>query len=407
MEISPIWIFHHYLTQHYSVSIETMSKATYDYIIIGAGASGLLLADALGKDSFFSEKSILLLDKDLNKPNDRTWCFWEKEEGEFDAILHKTWNHILVADDTYSKRMSIDPYTYKMIRAVDFYKAYRTKINWHANITFMEGNVAHIEERDDQVIVDTDSHSFIGKKVFNSIFNYKPLLQQKKYPVLQQHFIGWFIKSDKPVFDSQQATFMDFSIPQKGNTRFMYVLPFSETEALVEYTLFSKNLLPAHEYEEAIKDYLKDDLNCQQYEILEREKGNIPMSCYDFNIHNSKNLMHIGVAGGWAKPSSGYTFMRTHQKTGALIPFLKKDKPLNTFFKKDRFWFYDLLLLDILHRNNNKGRLIFGRLFKQRKAQNIFKFLDEKTSLWEDLKIIAACPKKEFIQAFVRRIFLI
>ena len=407
MEISPIWIFHHYLTQHYSVSIETMSKATYDYIIIGAGASGLLLADALGKDSFFSEKSILLLDKNLNKPNDRTWCFWEKGKGEFDTILHKTWNHILVADDTYSNRMSIDPYTYKMIRALDFYKAYRTKINGYANITFLEANVVHIEERDDQVIVDTDSLSFIGKKVFKSIFNYKPLLQQNKYPVLQQHFIGWFIKSDKPVFDSQQATFMDFSIPQKGNTRFMYVLPFSETEALVEYTLFSKNLLPAHEYEKAIKDYLKDDLNCQQYEILEREKGNIPMSCYDFNIHNSKNLMHIGVAGGWAKPSSGYTFMRTHQKTKKLIPFIKENRPLNTFFKKDRFWFYDLLLLDILFKDNNKGRLIFGQLFNNRTPQKIFAFLDEKSTIWQDLSIILACPKKEFIQAFVRRIFLI
>ncbi|MCK0132917.1 lycopene cyclase family protein [Arenibacter sp. S6351L] len=379
--------------------------ATYDYIIIGAGASGLLLADALGKDNFFAQKSILLLEKNWNKQNDRTWCFWEIGQGNFDAILHKIWDHIFVGDNEYSKHTPIAPYKYKMLRAKDFYHTYRNKINHHPNITFLEGNVVHIEERDNQVIVTTDSHSFIGKKVFNSIFDYKPLLQQKKYPVLQQHFIGWFIKSDKPVFDSQQATFMDFSIPQKGNTRFMYVLPFSETEALVEYTLFSKNVLPDQEYEEAIKSYLKDDLNCKEYEIIEKEKGSIPMSCYDFNIHNSKNILHIGIAGGWAKPSSGYTFIRTHQKTGALIPFLKKDKPLNTFFKKDRFWFYDLLLLDILHRNNNKGRLIFGQLFKQRKAQNIFKFLDEKTSLWEDLKIIAACPKKEFIQALIRRVF--
>ncbi|MEQ8219391.1 MAG: lycopene cyclase family protein [Arenibacter sp.] len=389
------------------MSIESMSMATYDYIIIGAGASGLLLANALGKDSFFSEKSILLLDKDLDKPNDRTWCFWEKGKGEFDTILHKTWDHIFVADDTYSKHMPIDPYKYKMIRAEDFYQSYRTKINRHDNITFLEGNVVRIEERDNEIIVATDSHTYIGKKVFNSIFDYKPLLQQKKYPVLQQHFIGWFIKCDKPVFDSQQATFMDFSIPQNGNTRFMYVLPLSDTEALVEYTLFSKNLLPTQEYEEAIKNYLKINLDCHHYEILEKEKGNIPMSCYNFNIHNSKNLMHIGVAGGWAKPSSGYTFMRTHQKTKNLIPFLKDNRPLNTFFKKDRFWFYDLLLLDILASDNSKGRLIFGQLFKNRTPQKIFSFLDEKSTILQDLSIILACPKKEFIQAFFRRIFLI
>ena len=49
----------------------------YDYIIIGAGASGLLLADAMGQDSFFATKNILLLDKDSKKINDRTWCYWE------------------------------------------------------------------------------------------------------------------------------------------------------------------------------------------------------------------------------------------------------------------------------------------------------------------------------------------
>ncbi|MCM4150047.1 lycopene cyclase [Arenibacter sp. N53] len=380
--------------------------ATYDYIIIGAGASGLLLADALGKDNFFAQKSILLLDKNLNRQNDRTWCYWEIGQGDFDAILHKTWDHIFVADDRFSKRTPIAPYQYKMIRAEDFYHTYRNKINEHTNITFLEGHVKDIQDMGHEVLVCTDSETFKGKRIFNSIFDYKPLLKQKRYPVLQQHFIGWFIKTGKPIFDKDQATFMDFSVPQNGNTRFMYVLPFSQTEALVEYTLFSENVLPDQEYEAALKSYL-NNLDCKEYEILEKEKGSIPMSCYNFNVHNSKNILHIGVAGGWAKPSSGYTFMRTHQKTGALIPFLKKDKPLNTFFKKDRYWFYDLLLLDILYRNNSKGRLIFGQLFKRRRAQNILKFLDEKTGILEDLKIIAACPKKEFIQAFIRRVFLI
>lgn len=380
--------------------------ATYDFIIIGAGASGLLLANALGNDSFFSEKSILLLDKDLNKPNDRTWCFWERDQGEFDPIVHHSWDHIFVGDDTYSKRIPIAPYEYKMIRAADFYHVYRDKISQYPNITLLEASVKNMEDMGHQVMVTTNTGTFKGKKLFNSIFDYGPLLKQTKYPVLQQHFTGWFVKTSKPTFDRNQATFMDFSVPQKGNTRFMYVLPFTETEALVEYTLFSKEVLPEQEYGEAIKSYLRNELHCTEYEVLEREKGSIPMSCYDFNLHNSQNILHIGIAGGWAKPSSGYTFMRTYQKTKALIPFLKKDQPLNSFYKKDRFWFYDLLLLDILYKDNNKGRLIFGQLFKNRSPQKIFAFLDEKSTLWQDLGIILACPKKEFILAFVRRIWL-
>ncbi len=64
----------------------------YDYIIIGAGAAGLLLADALGNDKFFASKSILVLDRDDKTRNDRTWCLWERGKGPFDTLIHKTWN---------------------------------------------------------------------------------------------------------------------------------------------------------------------------------------------------------------------------------------------------------------------------------------------------------------------------
>ena len=55
----------------------------YDYIIIGAGAAGLLLADALGKEEFFASKSILVLDKNDKTKNDRTRCFWGQKNFNF------------------------------------------------------------------------------------------------------------------------------------------------------------------------------------------------------------------------------------------------------------------------------------------------------------------------------------
>ena len=65
---------------------------------------------------------------------------------------------------------------------------------------------------------------------------------------------------------------MDFSVEQKGNTRFMYVLPTSPTEALLEYTLFSKELLSKEEYEAEIEKYLQQ-LGISHYTILEKEIG--------------------------------------------------------------------------------------------------------------------------------------
>jgi lycopene beta-cyclase len=57
---------------------------------------------------------------------------------------------------------------------------------------------------------------------------------------LLQHFEGWVIKTKKPSFNSKIGTLMDFRLNQEHGTTFMYVLPTSAKEALVEYTLFSK-----------------------------------------------------------------------------------------------------------------------------------------------------------------------
>ena len=377
----------------------------FDYIIIGAGAAGLMLADAMIADAFFVGKSILLLDKDTKQNNDRTWCFWEKGEGQFEDIIHKKWNHIYFAGKQFSKRYNINPYTYKMVRGIDFYNSILQRIEAHPGIDFRQAHISDVIDTGDSVNVTTSEDTYSGKQVFNSIFNYGMATHQKKYPVLQQHFVGWFIKTKKPVFDVDQATYMDFSIAQKGNTRFMYVLPTSEHEALVEYTLFSEVLLPKEEYEKAIQDYLQNNLGCSEYDIVETEMGSIPMTCYDFKEHHSARMRYIGTAGGWAKPSTGYTFANTAKKTPVLVDFIKTGKPLHTLSFKNRFWFYDLLFLDVLYKDNAIGFHIFETLFKKRNPKLIFKFLDEQTSLWEDLKHIYACPKKPFIKALFGRMF--
>lgn len=379
--------------------------STYDYIIIGAGVSGLMLADSLGRDVFFKEKSILLLDKNTKKTNDRTWCYWEKGKGDFDQLVYKSWDQILFSGTHYQSQKSVSPYIYKMVRGIDFYREYLGRISNYPNISIQKEEVLSVRPYNNKVEVITNLGSYQCTKAFNSALDYDKMVSQKKFPVLQQHFLGWFLKTEKNTFDDRTATFMDFSIPQKGNTRFMYVLPFSKTEALVEFTLFSENLLPEPEYEDSLRDYLKNHLKCVNYSVSEVEKGSIPMTCYDFASANNENLFHIGTAGGWTKASTGFTFMNTYKKTQSLVRLLKNGKSLDCLYKKDRFWFYDLLLLDILHHNNSKGQPIFESLFKKRSPQLIFKFLDENTTLWEDLMIISACPKKEFIGAFLKRIF--
>lgn len=376
----------------------------FDYIISGGGASGLLLAYKMANDTYFGDKTILLIDKEKKSENDRTWCFWEKNDGFYDDILTKKWDNIIFKGVDIDINENIIPYTYKMIRSASFYKKLWEFIDTKPNITFIQDDVLSITQKENFAEVKGVKDSYHTPNLCNSIFFDYPHQNQSKYPVLQQHFIGYFIKLELPTFDESSATFMDFSIAQKGNTRFMYILPFSKTEALFEYTLFSENYLPEEEYKQAIVKYLAEK-GIENYEITEVEKGSIPMTSYPFWKHNSENIVNIGTAGGWSKASSGYTFQNINKNTSKLISYLKTEQSLTAFQKKNRFWYYDLLLLDILYKKNQLGASIFSTMFKNISTQRIFKFLDEETSFPEELSIFIRMDKSLFMRALLGRIF--
>lgn len=375
----------------------------YNYIFTGTGLAALLTVQELIDTGKVQDKSILLIDVDAKKTNDRTWCFWD-DATIFEEIISKKWETTLFANENVRKKLNIKPYHYKMIHGLDFYKLVFNEISKHKNIHFLQDKVLDFKELGNHCIVKTEKESFTCNKIFNSIFNPNIVTSQKKYPLLQQHFIGWFIKSKEPVFDENTATFMDFSVNQKGNTRFMYVLPTSKNEALIEYTLFSKDLLSKEEYENEIQLYIKN-LGITEYEIIEKEQGNIPMTCYPFWKNNTQNIINIGSAGGWTKASTGFTFRNVTKKSNQLVSFLSSDSDFTKFHKKDKFWFYDLLFIDVLYQNNSIGSKVFSGLFKDDNSGLILKFLDEETSFLEDVKVILKCPKIPFIKALIKRIF--
>jgi lycopene beta-cyclase len=371
----------------------------YDYLILGGGLSGLHLALSLEKDPFFKEKNIAVIEASSKQTNDRTWCFWEKESGPYPHLVSHSWPEIIFKSPYYSDTIALAPYHYKKIEGAAFYAFAKAQLN----CDHIQAKVEAITDHDTAVEVITDKGRYTAKKVFSSILDPKILTDQTQQQYLKQHFIGWFIKTDTPVFDPTQATFMDFSIPQKGNCRFMYVLPTSQTEALFEYTLFSKDLLEEADYETAIQAYL-NDIGISQYHIVAKEKGNIPMTSYNFAQHNTKNIIHIGSAGGWTKASTGFTFTHTLKKTEALLDFLKQHDDLRRFRRKNRFWWYDLVFVDVLYRKNWLGARIFATLFQKNPIDRIFRFLNDESSFKEELAIMWSLPKTEFIRAAFHRI---
>lgn len=375
----------------------------FDYIIAGGGASGLLLAYRLVQHPNLGKRSILILEKEPNKQNDRTWCYWEKGQGEWDDLLHARWDSVQFKSPAYQQTIDLKPASYKMIRSESWYDFINQALKKHPNITFKFENVVSYKESEEGVLVTTSDDDYVGRRLFNSILDWDTINQQQKYPVLQQHFLGWFVRTKAPVFDSKTATFMDFDIPQNGHTRFMYVLPISPTETLIEYTLFSKELLPKDEYKNALQAYLADK-NITEYEIVDEEFGRIPMTCYPFSKHNTRRVLHIGSAGGWTKASTGFTFQNISRKTHALVAHLAADRSLKSFNKKNRFWYYDLLFLDVLATHNSRGAALFSRMFQKNKPEAIFSFLDDKSIWVQELNIMRSFPTLLFVKQLWKRL---
>jgi lycopene beta-cyclase len=373
----------------------------YHYIFTGSGLSALMTVYEMVLSGKFEDKTILLIDENAKKTNDRTWCFWD-ERDIFPSIILKKWETALFADKDSQRTLQLHPYQYKMIQGLDFYNLVFNLIENHENIQILNQKVTDFEELESHCVVKTETESYTCNQILNSIFNPEKVKNQSQYPFLHQHFIGWFIKSKEAVFNPSCATFMDFSIEQKGNTRFMYVLPTSKTEALLEYTLFSQELLQKEEYETEIQNYIQK-LGITNYEIVDKEQGNIPMTSYPFWKYNTKRIIHIGSAGGWTKASTGYTFKNATKKVRELIRFLQHETDIRKFHKKDKFWFYDLLFLDVLNRRNDLGWTVFSALFQKGNPTLIFKFLDEETSFWEDVQVIWKCPKTLFVRALFER----
>ncbi|WP_031426954.1 lycopene cyclase family protein [Flavimarina sp. Hel_I_48] len=375
-----------------------IKKTAYDYIILGAGLSGLTLALRITEDPFFKDKEILILDRKEKIENDRTWCFWHQGKSRWENIISKKWYKIGFKTTDFDAKIPISPYSYNKITGLDFYTYCFEQLKKNNRISFKTEAFESFEETAAGVRVHTKAQTYTSKKLFNSILPPEVLKKQHNDIILNQHFIGWFITTSKPVFDPETAVFMDFSIPQEGNTRFMYVMPTSPTEALVEYTLFSEKLLPDETYENGIKNYLEQH-KIDHYTITEKEQGCIPMTVFTFEKRNSKHVINIGTAGGWTRASTGFTFTYTQKRTEELVAFLKQENDLRKFKINDRYRWYDRIFLDVLYRKNEQGSRIFEAMFKNNPTDRIFRFLDGESSIAEDFKIIWSLPKKEFIKS--------
>jgi lycopene beta-cyclase len=375
----------------------------YDYIIAGAGASGLSLLVRMIDAGLHKQKRILIIDKDEKQKNDRTWSFWEKEADIFESIIYKEWKQLDFYVQSDVLELENQPYSYKMIRGIDFYNYCKNIIAQAPSVKWVKDDIQSIENIDNQTVVKTTSSIYTADYTFSSLFSREKLVLKPNQYMLLQHFKGYIIETKEPRFNPEKATLMDFRMPQTHGATFVYALPFSPTKAFIEYTLFTETLLTDSEYDAALLDYIKNYLKIDEFDIIGTEFGVIPMTDYLFPSRNGR-IINIGTAGGFTKASSGYTFKNIQKSTAKIVKhLLKGHSPTNLKLRAPwRFEKYDATLLHILVHKKLTCKEIFERMFTTTSAKNILAFLDNETTIWEEIRMFSKLQISVFLLATIK-----
>src|SRR6476620_5971984 len=101
----------------------------YDYIFCGFGLSAMIVLDELIEAGLTEGKRILILDRVSENSTDKTWCFWEEGQGNWDAVLRKIWHKAIFKNQSQSRECLDGSMQYKMIDAHKFRALLTNKIS--------------------------------------------------------------------------------------------------------------------------------------------------------------------------------------------------------------------------------------------------------------------------------------
>ena len=367
-----------------------MAAPAYDALVAGAGPAGLALLEALDRVGL-GHLRVLLVDRAARRGDDRTWCFWETRPGPFEHLLAHRWPALEVhGPDPLApgRRLTLAPYTYKMIRGGDFFGAMDAWLADRPQAERRVGEVRDVRSEGDRAVAWVDGERVEARWAFDA--TRVPLDAPEGYHLLLQHFLGWEITTQHDHFDPGVATFMDFRVPQRGATCFVYVLPTTARTALVEHTVFSPATWAIADYEAELRAYLRDVRGIEAYGVGRTEHGVIPMTDRPFAPRRGDRVITIGTAGGQTKASTGYTFTRLLRHAQALADALARTGTPHLRPRWRRHDWMDGVLLRALATGRQDGATFFSRLLERNPPARALAFLDEDTTLVQEIALMAS-----------------
>ena len=364
-----------------------LQELPYDYAFIGMGCANSLILLELDRAGLLVGKRIVVYEPEQKKANDRTFCFWLEpkvlQDAGLDKIVSHSWSAVKV-NELSAQSLAGKKYFY--LRADALY-AHTSQLLSQYDVTLRQ-----------ELLQD------YPKALAHFVFDSRPPHFDINHQIdvqISQSFYGWLVETEAPIFDPEVFTMMDFSIPQNGHTQFLYVLPFDTRQALIEPTRFGEVLISEQEATHVIEKFLEE--RNTPFQILEKEQGCIPMcSAALQNEALPKNWFRTGAGSGQLKPSTGYSFVRSLTDAQCIVKSIGlTPAKLNRRKSPNRFSYYDRLLLSIIAKKPEKGKEIFTKLFQYNTAAKVLNFLDEKSTPFQEMRLMSTLPILLFLNAAI------
>ncbi|WLS48818.1 lycopene cyclase family protein [Micromonospora profundi] len=360
-----------------------------DLALLGGGGAASLLLAALARHGV-RDLRIAVVDPVRRRGQDRTWAFWGHPDNDLDPLLSASWQQVEVATPTRRRVLDLAPLRYAMLRSGPVYDA-AAAAERRLGVTRIVAPAETVTDDGTRVLVRAgDGRSIRAGWVLDS--RPRPPARPGRTTWLQ-HFRGWWLEADRPVFDRRRAVLMDFRAPQPTRgVSFGYVLPVSDRYALVEYTEFSPDLLTDAGYDTALAGY-RDLLGLDPtgLRVREVENGVIPMTDAPFTARPSPRVVRLGTAGGATRPSTGFTFSAMYRQADQVARALAAGRPPvpDAAYPRRHRWM-DAVALRALDRGGVGGPEFFDRLFDRNPAERVLRFLDGATTPAEEIAIMSS-----------------
>jgi lycopene beta-cyclase len=381
-----------------------------DLLLVGAGVAGLSLAYHL-VEAGLGGRRLLLVEPRTSFENDRTFCFWNVMDHPFETLVSHRWPSWRVRGAGAWVSRSAPGLTYQHLPVDAFYRRALERLRATPGVEVRVGvRAGAVNEDSDGVTLETDAGSLRARSLFDSRPERASAVSSRDDGeiTLLQHFEGWHVRAEGGRrFDPEVATLMDFAVPQDRGIHFFYVLPYSPDEALVEATFFGERLLSDAEYRDRLSRYLRGELGLEAWSIVRRERGVIPMSTRPTRVRTSERTYRIGLAGGMAKPSTGYAFLAIQRFSAEMTRRLARAELPDAPEPRDvRARTMDRVMLSYLRRHPERGPEVFERLFGRVDPSRLVRFLNDDASVADALDIMSVMPTVELTLETARSVRL-